>query len=321
MALAGVVALTMTWFWMRGEVEQRLESARTAATAAGWTMDWDRTAISGFPFRLDVTLGNPRVREPSGWGLAAPALKAEAFVFAPGHWVLVAPDGVTVERRRGGALRVGAAVLRASLSEAGKTPPRLSIEGLGLTFTSPPGCAPFPLRSAAEFHLHMKSGPDNQAAAYVELDGALANFDGLVGRIAANRRSNLIIDGIYSRADALSGPSWVPAARRWRAAGGRLRLRRLHVAAGLAQVDAAMGDLGIDRDGRLVGQVDLVLRQAPKILGAMGEAGVLAPDAARAAAAIAGAAQQGPQVSLPLSFQAGRTTLGPLALGPAPRIY
>ena len=319
--LAGVVALAGAWFWMRGEVERGLEATRTAATASGWTMDWDRYSISGFPFRLDIALDNPRVREPSGWGLSARRLKAEAFVFAPGHWVAVAPDGVIVARRRGGPLRVDAKALRASLSDADKTPPRLSVEGLGLTFATPSGAATFPIRSASEFHLHMKSGPDDQGAAYVELDGAIVGLDGLLGRIANNRSATLIMDGIYSKAASLSGSTWPIAVRRWQAAGGRLRLRRLQVVAGQAQIEASQGDLGVGATGRLTGRVDLVLHQAPRTLNAMSETGALTPDAARAAAVVAGAVRQGPTVSLPLSFEAGRTTLGPIAIGPAPRLY
>ena len=320
-ALIGVVALAGAWFWLRGQVEQRLETIRTAVTASGWTMDWDRYAVSGFPFRLDLTLDNPRVREPSGWGIAAPRLKAEAFVFAPSHWVVVAPDGVVVARRRGGPLRVDAKALRASLSEADRSPPRLSVEGLGLSFTPPPGSAPFPLRSATEFHLHMKSGPDNQGAAFLELDGAIADLDGLPGRIAGGRPTSLVIDGIYSNASALAGPSWPAAIRRWGASGGSLRLRRLHVVTGQTGVDGDRGELSVGSDGRLKGRLDLVLHQAPRTLAAMGQTGALAPDVARAATDVAGAVQQGPTVSLPLSFQAGRTTLGPISLGPAPRLY
>jgi hypothetical protein len=318
---AGVVALGALWFWMSAQVERRLEAARTAATGWGWKMDWDRYAMSGFPFRLDVTLDKVRVREPSGWGVAASRLKAEAFIFSPGHWVAVAPDGVIVERRRGGPLRVDAKALRASVSEADKTPPRISIEGLGLVFTTPPGASAFPLRSATEFHLHMKSGPDDQGAAYVELDGAIARLSGLLGRIADNRPASLVMDGIYSKAASLSGPSWPAAVRRWQAAGGRLNLRRLTVVAGHARVDARDGDLRISPDGRLSGRIDLVLHEAPKTLGAMEADGALSSDAARAAATVAGAVRQGPTVSLPLAFQAGRATLGPVAIGPAPRLY
>jgi hypothetical protein len=68
--------------------------------------------------------------------------------------------------------------------------------------------------------------------------------------------------------------------------------------------------------------LDVSLRQAPRALDAMGAEGVIAPEAAEAAAAVA-QARQGPGgvAQATLHVQAGRTTLGPVALGPAPKIY
>ncbi len=321
LVLIGAVVWSMDWFWLRGEIERRMEAARTHVTGSGWTLDWRARRISGFPFRLDVDLDEPRAREPSGWGLAAPRLKAESFVFSPTHWIIVAPDGVTVGRRRGGPLIVTAKALRASVSDAAASPPRISVEGLGLTFNTPPGAPPYFLRSAAEFHLHTKAGPDDQGAIYIELDGAAPRMEGLVGRIANGRSASLIADAIYSKAHAFSGASWEASARSWSAAGGVMTLRHLHVTAGSAEIDSRVGALGIGKDGRVAGRVDLSLRQAPRTLDAMSAQGALAPETARAAATVAGALQQGAIARMPLSFQAGRTTLGPLSLGPAPRIY
>ena len=82
------------------------------------------------------------------------------------------------------------------------------------------------------------------------------------------------------------------------------------------------GSLTVDRNGRLLGVLDVTLRQAPRALGAMGTEGVIAPEAAQAASAVAEARQgAGDTAQATLNFQAGRTTLGPVALGPAPKIY
>ena len=321
LAFAGVVALSAVWFWMRGEVERRMDSARASAVDSGWTMKWAHRSISGFPFRLDVKLDDAVVREPSGWGIGAAHVSAEAFVFAPTHWVALAPDGATVYRRKGGPLVVHAKVLRASVSQVSAAPPRISVEGLALRFTTPPDAAPFLLTSASEFHLHTRAGPDDQGAIYVEVDGASAQLTGLLARIAEGRPTRLIFDAIYSNASALRGRNWPAAERAWGGAGGRIDVRRLRVTAGQAEVDSTGGTLGVGADGRLRGRLDLTLRQAPMTLGAMGAEGALSPETARAAAALAGAIQSGPLLSLPLSFQAGRTTLGPIAIGPSPRIY
>ena len=284
-------------------------------------MGWDRRSIHGFPFRLDVELSGVRYREPSGWGIAARQLSAEAFVFSPTHWVAVVPKGVVVIRRRGGQLRVDAKVLRASVSETTAAPPRISVEGLDLVFTAPSGTAPFALRTAKEFHFHTKAGPRNQGAIYLEIDGAVARLDGLIGRIAEGRQDDLVLDGIFTEANSFLGRDWPSAARAWSIAGGRLTIRHLRVSAGRAEVTASAGEIYVGADGGLRGNLSLALRQAPKTLNAMAASGAVRPETARTAATVVAASQEGQIATLPLSFQAGRATLGPVSLGPAPRIY
>ena len=54
----------------------------------------------------------------------------------------------------------------------------------------------------------------------------------------------------------------------------------------------------------------------------MGETGVIAEDAAQAASIVAQARAVGDDLArATLTFQAGQTTLGPVAVGPAPRVY
>ena len=67
--------------------------------------------------------------------------------------------------------------------------------------------------------------------------------------------------------------------------------------------------------------LDVSLRQAPRALGEMGREGVIPPANAAAAAAVAEARETGDQARATISFQAGMTTLGPVALGPAPKVY
>ena len=88
---------------------------------------------------------------------------------------------------------------------------------------------------------------------------------------------------------------------------------------------ASKGLITVGEDGRLRGSLSVDLRQAQRALGVMGEAGVIAPEAAGAAAAVLGAqsqnSRQGPVAKVTLDFQAGEATLGPAAIGSAPKIY
>ncbi len=164
------IAWSAAWLWLAGEVGRRLDSAGHRGVALGW----QARRIYGYPFRIDVDFDRPRLGEASGWAVAAPRLKVEAFVFAPDHWVVVAPDGLAFNRPRGGPVRVGARVLRASLSDITAEPPRISVEGLGLTFTPAPGADPFAIASAGEVHLHFRAIGADQGAAFVEADRMMA---------------------------------------------------------------------------------------------------------------------------------------------------
>jgi hypothetical protein len=88
-----------------------------------------------------------------------------------------------------------------------------------------------------------------------------------------------------------------------------------------ALVQTKAGALGVGHDGRLRGVLPVTLRQAPRALGAMAATGVLPYNTAEAASAVAQAHEDGETARATLNFEAGQTTLGPVALGPAPKIY
>jgi hypothetical protein len=63
------------------------------------------------------------------------------------------------------------------------------------------------------------------------------------------------------------------------------------------------------------------LTDAPRALAVMGEAGATTPEAARLATMVVTASGAGPKRAATLHFMAGRAMLGPVALGPAPKVY
>jgi len=319
------IAWSLGWLWLKGEVAGRMDAARQAWSGQGRELSWESRRIYGFPFRLDVDLGNARLAEASGAGLAIPVLQAEAFVFAPTHWVGVAPQGVVFRRRNGEPVVVTAKILRASLTDFAARPPRLAVEGFGLSFSAPKGARPYFLASAGELHLHAKAGPDDQGAVRLEIENATARPQSLFARIAQGRPLSLTADLIYSHAGALRGLDWPSAVAAWSAAGGAITMRQLSISAGEAVLDARSGTLTVGADGRLEGELTASLRQAPRALAAMDQSGALAPGAAGTAASVLGAlggvSGGRPTITVTIDFQAGQTTLGPVAIGPALKIY
>jgi hypothetical protein len=148
-----------------------------------------------------------------------------------------------------------------------------------------------------------------------------AQLSGMLGRVAGEKPVSIEWDGRISAIDAFRGPDWPDAVRNWTTAGGRMSVKRGGLTAGDALVGVNSGNLGVGSDGRLTGVLDVSLRQAPRALGVMGASGALPLDRAVAATAVAEARTSGDLARATLNFEAGQTTLGPVALAPSPKVY
>lgn len=319
--LIAVVGWTAAWIWARGEARTRMDAAVADLTKAGYQVSWKDRGIGGYPFRLNVSLTDARVREPSGWALEAPRLEAQAFMHATGDWIIAAPQGLTFVRPIAGPVAVKGDLLRASFTDFDKVPPSFSFEGVKLTFQPAAGAQPFALSAADRVEFHLRAGPDDEGGLFARVDNGKARLSGLFGRIAGEKPISITWNSTLSKMSAFKGDDWPSAVRAWSGAGGQINVRQGGVTAGEAVLGANGGTLGVGYDGRLRGTLDVSLRQAPRALGEMGQVGVIPPETAEAAAAVATARQQGDQARATLTFQAGRTTLGPVAIGPSPKIY
>ena len=302
------------WFWLRGQAEQRMDATAASLKARGYDLSWSARTFSGFPFRLNVTLTDARAAEPSGWALRIPELKGEAMIYDLDHWVAIAARGALLTRPTGGDVAVAGQALRASLAGFDQSPPRISIEGAKLVFSTAPEAAPFPLRSADAVQLHLRPGPDDQGAILFKAEGARANFTGLLGRIAQTNSADMTLDARLTRVSALRGDSWADAVRDWTAAGGAITMQDARITAGEAEGTAKSGALSVDAKGRLQGKLEVALKERVDP-----NAPIETAEQALAAAAIA--LGRDPVIEAGLVFQDGRTRLGTIDTGPSPRIY
>lgn len=323
LAILGIVAWSAGWIWIRGEARSRMDKGVEALRTAGYDISWKDRAITGFPFRFNVTLTEARVREPSGWALEAPRLESEARMLNPTAWIVAATDGVTFVRPVGGPVMVKGKTIRASFTNPDEVPPRLSFEGMGLTFQPAAGAQAFALRSAdrVEFHLRGNKQLDEGLVSFTVENGK-AQPGGLFGRLAGEKPVAINWTATLTKIATFKGANWPGAVRNWVAAGGRMNLRQAGITAGDATVGANAGQLTVDSSGRLAGVLDVTLREAPEALTEMGEMGTIPEDRAEAAAAVAAARSgTGDVAQARIHFEAGQTTLGPVALGPAPLVY
>ena len=221
----------------------------------------------------------------------------------------------------GGPVAVTGKLIRASLGSLSRRPPSFSFEGVGLTFQPAAGAQPFALTSAERVEFHLRAGPDDEGGVFARLDGGRPRPDGLLGLVAGDMPVAVVWNSTLSRMGAFAGPDWPGAVRAWSRAGGRMSVREAGLTAGAARLGARGGTLGVDEEGRLSGALDVTLGEAPRALAAMGTLGVIPPEQAQAATTVVEARQAGEAARATLAFEAGRTTLGPVALGPAPKVY
>lgn len=321
-ALVVGVAWSGYWFWLRMETGRQVDLMAEQLRKAGYEVSWQDQTVGGYPFRLNVNLTEATIRDTSGWALATPKLEAQAFLHGLGSWIVAAPQGLTFTRPQGGPVTVTGQTLRASVSGFDKRPPRISFEGVKLAFAPGAGAQPFAVSAAERVEFHLRPGPDDQAAVFVSVTAGKAQLSGLFGRIAGEKPVSLKGDAVLSKVSAFKGSDWRSAVRAWADGGGQATVKEAGLTAGEAMIGAQAGRLSVGSDGRLRGQLDVNLRQGPQALTALGETGAIPPDAAAAAAAVAQARQTtGEAARASLTFEAGQTTLGPVAVGPAPRIY
>lgn len=316
------LAWSGAWIWARGETGARMDRGAAALKTAGYEIDWSERKIGGYPFRLNVTLKDVEARDASGWRLEAAKVEGQAYLHAPTRWILAAPEGLTFARPVGGPVRVTGKLLRASLSGLGKRPPNASFEGADLTFAPAAGALPFSLSTAERVEMHLRKGPDDEGGIWITVKDGRARLPGLMGRIAGNQPVSMTWDSRLTRMSAFAGADWAEAIRNWTRGGGRMTVKTAGLTAGPAVISVTSGNLGVGADGRATGTLDLTLRQAPNALATLGASGTLPEDRAAAAAAVISARQgTGDIARATLTFEAGETTLGPIAIAPAPHVF
>ena len=324
LAIVIVAALAWSgfWYWQAQARDRAVTDWLAERRAAGWVAEAADVRVTGYPNRADLVVTALDLADPGeGWSWQAEELQVLALSYKPHHVIAVLP-GEQVVATPYDAIRVTSDLLRGSVIF--RPTPRLEldhstfeIEGMRLAgdsgWTAGIGKAILATRQAGGTPFAHDVAFDAQGLALppatteriggvlpaeigqVGLDATLA-FDRAWDRPAIEGE-NPVLEGVEVRDLTLT----------W----GKLDLR-------------GRGTLGIDAEGFAEGRLDLRARNWREMLDVAETAGMLDPTLAGAVRAgldlIARFGGDGETLNVPLDFSGGRTSLGPIPLGPAPRL-
>ena len=302
--------------------------AGAALREAGWRIEHEPVSVGGWPFRTRVAFPEAAVVAPSGHGVSAPELVAEANAWNPGHWVIVAPDGLTLTRAGKGQIDIGGDGARMSISHLRDRFPDLRAELIRPTFTPREGAEPFPIASADHVQLEMRPHLTDGVAATDELDvlfrliEARGRPGGPVEGAARSGHLSAEVEATIEQASRLRGVDSAGVFANWTAAGGRFTAVKGRLQAGESSARLASEALSAREDGRLEGELALTAERPGEAMAGLAGSRSGAVNRAAAAGAAAAAGVQGDRpMDLTLRFSDGRTWLGPFALAPAPKLF
>ena len=326
--IAGLVLTLWTgwWFYLTQQIETRLDAQVEVLRADGWTIKHAGVTTTGWPFRARVAIPHAEILAPSGHGVSAPELVAEANAWNPDRWVIIATDGLTLTRAGKGKVGIRGDGLRMSVSHLRDRFPDLRVELIRPTFTAHDGAEPFPIASAnrVQFEALPHRADENADAVDVlfNLEDANGRVGGPVEGATRQGRLTLRLEGVVQQASRLSGLDSAGVFSAWTGAGGRFTDIRGEFIAGESRARVQSAGLSADGEGRLQGELALNAEQPMAAISGLAGSQSGAVNRVGAAGAAAATAVQGDSdVDLVIRFRDGRTWLGPFALAPAPKLF
>lgn len=328
--ILALVAWSIWWFVLAGQVRSQLDQRVEAMRAGGWDVTYTGLGTSGWPFRVRLGAENVSITAPSGLAVSAPELAAEANAWNPDKWVLIVGDGLVLDRPGKGKVAVRGRFIRASVHGLTQRWPNVAVEMADPEFTSHEGAEVFPISRAGKVELYLRPhlapagtpGADTSVDLLFRLIDAEGRPGGPVEGMARNGKLTAQIETVIEDADRLQGADAAGVFAAWTRAGGRFTAVRGELSAGESRATLSSDVLSASADGRLQGVISLqAVKPMAAIAGLAGSDGGSVNRVGAAGAAAATAVRGDDDMTLELTFRDGRTFLGPFAIVPAPKLF
>jgi hypothetical protein len=329
LALLAPVIGWSAWWWAGASAKEAAFASWLADRRSdGWLAEASGIATTGFPNRFDTRIDRLALADPaSGWAWEAPFLDILMLSYAPTRAILALPpeQALAVPGARA-TLRSDRLIASANLAPGPALAlRRVSVEGAGLRLDAPEGWS----AAAARLEAHVaeapgSAGPGNAYALALEADAV---------RLPAVWRDRLDPAGAMAEAlESLSLDARAAFDRPLDRAAVEDRPPRLE-ALSVKRLEARWGALSLSATGRVAadaqgyaaGEIMVRATRWRDMLRAAVAAGALDRDLAAAIEAglglLALLSGDAESIEAPLSLGGGLARIGPVPLGPAPRLY
>jgi len=304
--IVGVVAIAIIlWsgWWYLGATAQKtaLNGWLDARSAEGWVAERSDISVAGYPNRIDATVSDLMLADPrSGWAWSAPFFQVLMLSYKPNHVIAVWPETQKVSAPDGTA-EISSEVMRGSVvfvPDTDLTLDRTQIELKDVAITGEDWTAALVQGNLATRKLDAETRRAAQVPPVIERAHVdlIASFDAPWDRHA--------IEGVKPRLTAM-------------------RIKDIDLVWGKLRLTAE-GRLTVDASGYPVGELNVQARHWREMLKVAVAAGALPRSLAQTAEDALGLVEmlsgKKDLIKVPLTFSDGLTRLGPVPIGPAPRL-
>lgn len=312
------------WWFVGSSAEERGVRAFFAAErAAGRVADYSSLGVAGFPNRFDLTVNDIALGDPAGgvtW--RAPFAQVLALSYNPYHFILALPHRQEIETPEG-SFTLSSERMEASVR---------FVPGVGFALAEAVAVVQAPglasslgwQASARELRLASRRAAGRPLAQEIGLQ---------IDQIAPDAALKAMLDPSGSL-PAAAGQLYLDAVAEFdapidRHVAGRpprltdLAIKDAHFVWGPVRL-SAKGGVTVGADGLPEGRVQIEAKDWRAVVDLAVGLGLLRPEIAPTVrnmlAELAAGTADPDRVELPLSFQKGWMSIGPLPLGPAPRL-
>lgn len=308
------------WFVGSRALNHGAEAWFAGQAKAGLIAEHDSLSVQGFPNRFDLTVNGLHLADPAtGYGWTAPFVQLLSLSYTPWHWIAALPPQQTFQTPFED-LTLASTKLQGSIIVVPGPDlalDRITVVGDALSLGSSNGWT----ASAQTLRFATRQTGSDGLVQEVGLEVLGITPDQTV--LAALPGLAAMLDRVHLDANVTLTAPLDRHAEQTRPEVAGIEVKDLSVTWGDLGL-SGKGTVTADAEGRAAGKIDLHLMNWRKLIPVAIKAGLVTPEVAptweKMLALFAQQSGDPNDLALPLGFKNGRMSLGPLPLGPAPRM-